>query len=382
MEFDDNIQRRRSFLINVSYWAAIIAIVYFLLKYFINLVMPFFIASIFAAISRPLAKKLSSEARNVKLSTGEVVSVPRKLRLNKKFSGILSVILIFLIIAAFLVIIGSSIVDAVADMIKEIPDFYYENILPGLEDYVSRFETAASGIDNDVLESFQSALPEILTSIGAKITDFSARALVWISGIATRVPGFLLNALICLIATVFISIDFDGILTFFRRNLSEKTVGLISGVKNSFLDVIWQFIRSYFYIFLITAGEITLGLLIIGQQRPLLIAIIISVFDAFPIVGSGMILLPWAIITIVSGSVAKGVGLAVLYVTVVIVREIIEPKIVGKHVGLRPIVTLFCMYVGTKLFGGLGLLGLPVAAAIIADMNEDGILHFFTRSDS
>ena len=78
---------------------------------------------------------------------------------------------------------------------------------------------------------------------------------------------------------------------------------------------------------------------------------------------------------------AMGIGLFILYLTVVIARQIIEPKIVGKHVGLRPVVTLSCMYIGTQLFGGIGLLGLPVTAAIIADLNDQGHIHLFKRAE-
>ena len=142
--------------------------------------------------------------------------------------------------------------------------------------------------------------------------------------------------------------------------------------------MIWQFIKSYAIIFCITVAEITVGLLIVGVGNPLLFGILIGIFDALPIVGSGMILLPWSIITLLTGNTMRGLGILIIYAVVVIARQIIEPKIVGKHVGLRPIVTLTCMYAGSKLFGGLiGLFGLPITAAIIMDLNSSGIFHIF-----
>ena len=103
--------------------------------------------------------------------------------------------------------------------------------------------------------------------------------------------------------------------------------------------------------------------------------------DVFPILGSGTVLIPWGIICLFTGDIKKGIGLLVLYVVIVILRQVIEPRIIGKRIGMRPIVTLVCMIVGAKLFGGIGLLGVPIAAAIITDLNRSGAIHLFNDDD-
>ena len=148
-------------------------------------------------------------------------------------------------------------------------------------------------------------------------------------------------------------------------------------VRNSFLEMVWQFLKSYFIIFCITTAEISLGLFIIGVGKPIVIALIIAILDAFPIVGSGLVLLPWAGAMLITGSYVRGLGLLAVYTFVAVFRQIIEPRIVGKHVGLRPLVTLICMYAGTKLFGGMGLFALPIMAAILADLNSNGVIQLF-----
>ena len=87
--------------------------------------------------------------------------------------------------------------------------------------------------------------------------------------------------------------------------------------------------------------------------------------------GYNIILLPWTVITFIQGKVLQGIGMAILYVVVIIVRQIMEPRIVGRQVGLPPLVTLACMFVGTSLFGGVGLFGLPILAAILTNLNDD-----------
>lgn len=380
---DNDKQAARSrFLTNIAFWTVIIAIVFFVFKYFIKLIMPFFIALIFAALSRPLTRLLSSGTKTVRDENGETHEVKRKFRLNRNVAAVVSVVLLFVVILGVATLICFRVVNTSADLVRQLPSFYSDTIQPGIELGLLKLEQWAADIDDAVLEAAWGAVPNVLSSLGSKVTDFSAKVLVWISSLAGSLPNMLLSTLICLIATVFIAIDFDAISAFLCRNIPAKTLKVAVEIKDSFIGIVWQFVRSYFYIFLITATEISVGLFIIGQKNALLLGALIAVFDAFPIVGSGMILLPWSVWMLFAGNIGKGVGLFVLYLVVVIARQIIEPKLVGKHVGLRPIVTLVCMFVGTKLFGVLGLFGLPITAAIITDMNNAGVISLFKTAEN
>ena len=205
------------------------------------------------------------------------------------------------------------------------------------------------------------------------------KAVSALTGWVTKVPRRLLNTLICVIATVFMTASFPRITSFLMRQLPRRRQLFMRETADSLKSVILEYGKSYGIIMGITFAEIFVGLLFIGQKNALLIAVAIAAFDIFPIVGAGMILLPWAVVTMFTGAVAKGVGLLALYIIVVVVRQIIEPKIVGRHVGLHPLVTLMAMFVGTKLFGGIGLFGLPIACAIIKSLNDGGIIHLIKK---
>lgn len=360
----ENQAQRKQFLINTAYWAVLLAIVYFVLKYLINLVMPFFLALIIAAIARPLARLISRPVR------GKVI-------INKKLASIISVILIFIILIGIVLIAGVRIVDGSIAIIEKIPGLYYSTLEPGLQNLFRRAEAFASRFDPSILEAVQDSASSIIGTLGSKLTDLSGKLIVKLSSLATSIPSLLLNIIICLIATVFISLDFDNISAFFGENLPSRSLEVAQNFRDSLVGIVWQFIRSYFLIFLITTAEITLGFFLVGQARPFLLGILIAIFDAFPIVGSGMILLPLSVGTLIAGKISKGLGLLLVWMVVVIVRQIIEPRIVGRQVGLMPIVTLICMYIGTKLFGGIGLFALPILAAIISELNSNGTIHLF-----
>ena len=369
---------RVNFLINIAYWAVIVAIIFLVFKYLINIMMPIFLAFIFAAIVRPISRALSRETRYVRGKDGSKVLVKRKFHMNRNVAGIISVLVLFIVVGGLLTLIVVRLTDTIVDFVSFAPTFYEQSVLPGITKLYNWVLEVGERFDVSIMDAIEQALPGMISNLGSTVTNLSGKIVSGITGIASRLPSILLNSIICLIATVFISVDFDRIRLFIRKNLPEKPLRVAVNVKNSFLEMIWQFIKSYAIIFCITVAEITVGLLIVGVGNPLLFGILIGIFDALPIVGSGMILLPWSIITLLTGNTMRGLGILIIYAVVVIARQIIEPKIVGKHVGLRPIVTLTCMYAGSKLFGGLiGLFGLPITAAIIMDLNSSGIFHIF-----
>ena len=381
METQKSRDPKVTFLINLAYWAAILLIIYFVFRYCLRILTPIAIALALAAVVRPLARFLSRETKYVKNEAGERVLVRRKFHMNQTLAGVLSVLVLYLILAGVIVLVISRVADSAVRLAAGAPAFYENSVVPGINRLYERILALSARVDDSVVATVQASLPNLISSIGSAVTSFSARLVSWLTSLATRLPSIMLNTLITMIATVFIAVDFDRIKQFIRRNLKEKNLRMVVNVKNSFLDMIWRFLRSYFLIFLITAAENTIGLWIIGVRHPLLIGILIGVCDAFPVVGSGTILIPWAVITLITGSVARGVGLLALYLIITVVRQIIEPRIVGQRVGLRPIVTLTCMYAGTRLFGGVGLFALPIMAAIVADLNNTGIIHLFRRVD-
>lgn len=369
---------RVNFLINIAYWAVIVAIIFLVFKYLVNLLMPIFLAFLFAAIVRPISRALSRETRYVRDKDGNKVLVKRKFHMHRNVAGVISVLVLFIVVGGLLTLIVVRLSETIVDFVSYAPTFYEQSVLPGITRLYNRILEIGTRFDISIVDAIEQALPGMISNLGSAVTSLSGKIVSGITGLAGRLPTILLNSIICLIATVFISVDFDRIRIFIRKNLPEKPLRVVVNVKNSFLEMIWQFIKSYAIIFCITVTEITVGLLIVGVRHPLLIGILIGIFDALPIVGSGLILLPWSIITLLTGNTARGIGLLIIYVVVVVARQIIEPKIVGKHVGLRPIVTLTCMYAGSKLFGGLiGLFGLPITAAIIMDLNSSGVFHIF-----
>ena len=354
--------KRKRFIINVLYWLLIASLVYVGFKYFIPLIWPFFLAFIFAWILRPLIRLLTA-----------------KCHIKYKLSVAICLIVFFALLGGIFVGLSARIIALATDAISAVPSLYVSTIKPELGDLADQIEDLAKRLSPDLYSLLSTAFPNFISSIGTAVTDISMKAISAITGWVTKVPRRLLNTLICVIATVFMTASFPRLTAFLMRQLPRRRQLFVRETADSLKSVILEYGKSYGIIMGVTFAEIFVGLLFIGQKNALLIAIVIAVFDIFPIVGAGMILLPWAVITMFTGELAKGVGLLALYIIVVVVRQIIEPKIVGRHVGLHPLVTLMAMFVGTKLFGGIGLFGLPIACAIIKSLNDGGVIHIIKK---
>ena len=123
-----------------------------------------------------------------------------------------------------------------------------------------------------------------------------------------------------------------------------------------------------------------MGLLFLRIPYAVFIALGIAVFDILPVLGTGGILLPWTVVMLVLGDYPMAVGILLLYIVITVVRNSLEPKIVGKQVGLHPLITLIAMFVGLQLGGLPGLIAAPMSIVILVNMEKSGAIHLFEKS--
>ncbi|MBR7082056.1 MAG: sporulation integral membrane protein YtvI [Oscillospiraceae bacterium] len=352
-------EARRKFIINFMYWVILLGLAYICFKYALPLLMPFFLAFICSVALRPLIRFLN-----------------KKCRLGLNLASVITLLLFFIIILGIIFVIVLRLVKGALNLVDLLPGLYSNAIEPALTGLFGKLETIADRFDPSVQSFIDSATPQIISAAGNTVSSIASGIVGWVSSVATKVPSILVSLIMFVIGTVFITLGYERIVSFLKRQLSNKTVDVLTSIKQHFFIIIFKYGKSYLLILLITFAEIAVGLLIIGVDKAILIAAIIAVFDIFPIVGAGAILIPWAIVDLIIGNTTVGISLLILYGVEVAIRQIIEPKIVGEHVGLHPITTLISMFVGVKLFGGIGLFGLPITMAIVKNLNITGTFHF------
>lgn len=355
-EMTPEVCRRKCFLINLAYFAAILGIVILVIRYALSALTPFLLAALAAAVLRPIVDFLH-----------------KRLHLPRKVTGVALTVLLFLLLAFIGLILFDRVIDAATAFLRAVPGLWSGTLMPALR---SLFESFTERLTQMNVE-LDFSVDELFAPLGTSITSLSTKLLSMAGNAAFSLPSLLISVIICIVSTLFILFDWEKITGFMYRQLSSRNSDLAQKIAHQSGKTIKQFILSYGLILLITFTELSIGFLIIGFDNPFLLAALISVFDILPVVGCGGVLIPWMLISFIIGNTANGVGLLLLYIVVTIVRNATEPKIVGQQVGLHPLVTLMSMVVGSSLMGGVGLFGLPITLAVITKMNRDGVIHLF-----
>ena len=177
-----------------------------------------------------------------------------------------------------------------------------------------------------------------------------------------KLPDLFLFVLVLIMATLFVCADYDKVCRMIVRKLpSTLRPGLLSA-RDRMVSGGLRLLRAYGLLFLLTFTELVIGFSILRIDYALVFAFVTAVIDILPVLGAGSVLLPFALLLFLRGETGTGIGMVILYIIITVIRQYAEPRIVGKSVGVPPILMLMAMYLGYHLLGVKGLLLAPVAA--------------------
>lgn len=350
-------EKYSKFLITFAYYAVIAALAYVAIRYALPMLAPFVIGAVIAYLLRFPIRFLH-----------------RKARLPYKGAAILVVLLFFGLIGTALVLAGVKAINWLVDAINLLPTMYTTHALPFFAEVTQNLEKIFIDLDPDTLSTLENLAQKALDSAGNLISSLSGTAVSALSGAAVSIPGLFLKLVLLIISTFFIAIDYETIKAFLVRQLDEKTHNLLWEIKNYVGGTLWVCIRSYAIIMTLTFVELSIGLSIVKIEHAVIVALLISIFDILPVLGTGGIMIPWTVLTAIQGDFRLSLGLLIIYIVITIIRNIIEPKIVGGQLGLHPVVTLSSMFAGAQLFGVIGLFGFPIGLSLLRHLNDRGVI--------
>jgi sporulation integral membrane protein YtvI len=339
-------------LLLIIYTAVAILVAMAFLKYILPILVPFIIAVIIGLLMEPLIKTLQ---QRVKMSRG--------------FATLTAMVLVF---GGIGVILTAVIIRLVSELIQ------LSASLPGLtveiKDYIQVLIEKTTAFYVTLPPGITSSVEQNLNSLASSLQGVATRVANSLLSIISMVPGTLTILLVILLSSYFIARDRQIITGFIIRLMpdpwGEKVITAVREVAAAFM----AYLKAQAILILISTCLSVTGLYLIGADYALLMGILIGVFDLIPVLGPATIYLPWLVWSFATGATVFGIKLAVLYLVVLMVRQVLETKIVSGNLGLHPLATLIAMYAGLWTLGLVGLIMGPILLIAIQSFYKAGIL--------
>lgn len=372
------IEKRRATIINVFYFALLLALFYCVFKWLMPLVMPF----IFAFITASLFNK-------------PISAITKKTPLKRSYVSVAAVILLLIAVSAVFFLIGIELFEKLSGFYNYLISQLQNTtaLINGIKLWIIDFTAFLPESIRNILHENITVFFDNIINNGFGNLNIDTSGIDWaavltmggevITGTVGKIPSFLIAFIVFIISTVFISSDYDRIKAFIVNQFSEKNAAKISSAWHLGTSSLKKMLKAYGMIILITTFELTVGLYVFkfiglfNSPYIIFIAFGIAIIDIIPVLGTGTVLLPWAVISFLTGKIGMGIALLILYIIILVIRQIIEPKLVAGQVGLPPIATIVAMYVGSKTLGILGFFILPFIVILLKVFNDEGIISIF-----
>ncbi|MFU7515771.1 sporulation integral membrane protein YtvI [Clostridium sp. HCS.1] len=350
-----NVERKRDFIINVIYFLIIAAIIYITIKYALGWFLPFVLGFGIAFMLKPLINVIT-----------------KKLKINRKIVAGLTVLLFYATVGALFTLIIVKVFIALKEVFIQLPEVYKNSIEPAIFNISNNIDIWIIKLDPTLTETIREMISSIAKSLGTIVSSISSGVVTFVSAAVSMVPSFFIMIIFTIISSFFFAMDYVKITGFITKQFSPKMRSIFFEVKDYIVGTLFKFVKAYSIIITITFIELSIGLSILRVENAITIALLIACVDILPVLGTGGIVIPWIFIELFKGNIPFAIGLTIVYVTITVIRNIIEPKIVGQQVGLHPIIMLVCIFIGARLFGFIGIFVLPIIVIILKNLNDSG----------
>lgn len=347
-------------IVNIPYWTRVAKNILYVILLMLGLYlalklsifyMPFLIAFIISLMIEPLIKYIM-----------------RKTKLTRRTSSIIIFILVTIIILGILSWIIITLFSESSSLLQGL-NAYFDKASKQLQGFIEQFQFDKIKLPDEVLTIVQESSGDFLQTI----SNWIKNALNGLINIITKIPEIAICVGITILALYFICVDKIYILDQIEYHLPKTWVKRLSNHLKDLIQTLGGYLKAEATLILVSFVISLIGLYILSFLKfnipyPLLMALFIGFVDALPILGSGTVMIPWAVISALNGDLSLGIAIVTLFIIMSVVRQFLEPKLVSKNIGVHPIFTLIAMYTGFKVIGIMGLLVGPIVLIIVKNI--------------
>ncbi len=344
----ENKKRYVAILLNILIPVAEILLVCLLGPKLLKFFMPFVIGWIIAMIANPLVRFLES-----------------RLRIVRRHSSALIVVLVLAAVIGLGYFLISRLLWQAFELAKDLPDLYVA-ASEELREISARFDDVFRMLPVSVQDAWNNLAGNVGQSMSVLVQKIASPTVEIAGNVAKSIPKILVNVIVTILSSYFFIAERDKIIEFWRRYIPDGGSRYYRYLKGDMKRLVGGYFLAQFKIMFVVAAILLAGFFILGIKYSFLLALLVAILDFLPLFGTGTVLIPWAVVKLLVGEYPMAVGLILLYVLTQVVRQVIQPKIVGDSMGLPPLMTLFFLYLGFKLHGISGMiLAVPIGILVI-----------------
>lgn len=374
-------EKKKKFIINIVYTVILVALFYLFFKFAFGTILPILCAVVAAMI---LQKPVNFICKKTPLKRGLVSALAVLFGFAVAISGL--VLLLIWVGSEF-----KGFFQYVMIQFEDIPALVHK-----VEGYIAnaigflpeKLETTVMEFVSEKLASLTA--PTVTPDDSSMSIDLSmlSTPLMGIWNTAKQIPTTLVSIVVSIVACCFMTADFASVkrlvLGFFQPDTRTKIVR----AKRLLFPSLGKMAKAYGIIITITFCELSLGLFLLklmgiyDSGYIFVIAILTAIIDIVPVLGTGTVLIPWAVVSLLNANYPMAIGLIIIYACITIIRQIIEPKLVAAQLGIPAFLTIVSMFIGSQIFGVIGIFILPITIVMLKLLNDEGIIHIFHYTDN
>ena len=335
------------------------AAVFFIIVYALPWILPFILAIITARLIEPV-----------------ILFMKRKYKLRRGFTAAACTIIFIVLLISFITLFLSGLISKLVDIAETLPR--YLSSLPGIaKRFEGKLQELISSASPEMRGFIEAGVNDMLGRINALPAFLSEKVLSFLTSCASCTPRVIMFVLTYAIGTFFISSTYQSVIKFFVKQFPERLQEKVKHMRSDMFGTLGNWLRAELILMAVTFSILLVSFFLLGIKSAFTAALIVAAIDTLPILGTGTILIPWALLLFIDGSYGRGAVIIVIWGVTCLVRSFLEPKIIGSRVGLHPAAALFAIYLGFNVLGVLGMVLFPLMLIILKQFNDEGYVKLW-----
>ena len=354
MEGKNEIRENVKPVVNILISLVILLLCVFLVPRLFFFFMPFIIGWVISCIANPL-----------------VVLLERKLKIRRKAGTVVVIVVVIAAVIAMGYGLGVILWRQVSGFIGEIPVMWetVKQDFDRLGDWINQYIGVRSPKLADALNNLGNTIGDMITNLPK---SFKFSSFEGMGSMVGNIASVIISIIMCMLSSYFFIADRDWGTKFLNRYLPKNIMRKYEVFASSLKQAVGGYFKAQFRIEVWMYVLLLVGLTVMKVRYGILIALLMAFLDFLPFFGTGIVLVPWAIVTVIGGNYLRAIGFLIIWGAGQLFRQLIQPKIMGESIGMEPIPTLFLLFIGYRIAGVGGMLIAVPQGIIVVNMNEAG----------